>query len=351
MTADTDRVIWALLGARGGDNAQVLALAARLDARVIEKQLAYNALHHLPNLLLGASTANLAAEARKAIAPPWPDLVIAAGKRSASVARWIKQQSNGKTAILQIGRPRAPLDAFDLVITTPQYGLPPAGNVVEMPLPFTRTSKVGEEARKRWQFEWRDLPRPLIAVAVGAAKYPLRFGAHEQQLLAEKLNALCQRQGGSVLLIASPRTPPDATARIDAGLGPPHRSYPWQSGKDNPYAAALDAADRMVVTGDSVSMLADALATGKRVDIFRLPAAPQWWAWDGRSGLGASLARVGLLQPPRNVAVLVDQLIALGFAGELGVDGDLTPWQANYDAAIKRAAALLTARSSQMGAA
>jgi uncharacterized protein len=193
------------------------------------------------------------------------------------------------------------------------------------------------------------LPRPLIAVAVGAAKYPLRFGAHEQQSLAEKLNALCQRQGGSVLLIASPRTPPDATARIDAGLGATHRSYPWQSGKDNPYAAALDAADRLVVTGDSASMLADAMATGKRVDIFRLPAVLQWWTWDGRSGLGASLARVGLLQPPRNVALLVDQLIALGFAGELGVDGDLTPWQANYDAAIKRAAALLTARSSQMG--
>jgi uncharacterized protein len=350
MTGDAGKTIWALLGARTGDNAQVLALAGMLDARVVLKQLSYNVLHHLPNLLLGASTASLAETARGTIAPPWPDMVIAAGKRSAPIARWIKKQSGGATRLIHVGRPRAPLDAFDLVITTPQYGLPSGGNVVEVPLPFARPLAVARDAQEKWQADWRDLPRPLIAVAIGAGKFPLRFGRAEKDCLSRQLNAVSHRHGGSVLLMASPRTPPDALPRIGAGLDGPHRSYPWKGGAGNPYGAALLAADRLVVTGDSVSMLADAVATGKPADVFRLPAVPQWWAWDGRSGFYAALARAGLLQPPRNVTKLVDQLIARGFAGELGKDSDLKPRKANYDEAMKRAAALLTARRNQTGA-
>ncbi len=53
--------IWLLLGARGGDNAQIKAVAAQLDLPLVEKQLTYNVLHILPNLLKGASLLSLRA--------------------------------------------------------------------------------------------------------------------------------------------------------------------------------------------------------------------------------------------------------------------------------------------------
>ncbi len=143
--------IWALLGSKGGDNSQVLHLASQLPGRVVPKQLAFNGLHAAPNALLGASLKSLTPESRTQFAGTWPALVIAAGKRSVPVARWIKQQSQGRTRLVQIGRPRAPLAAFDLVITTPQYGLPNEANVLELPLPLVAQRHPAQAEQARWE--------------------------------------------------------------------------------------------------------------------------------------------------------------------------------------------------------
>ena len=48
-----------------------------------------------PTALLGASLRGLTAAARAGLAPPWPELVIAAGRRTAPVARWLKRRRAG----------------------------------------------------------------------------------------------------------------------------------------------------------------------------------------------------------------------------------------------------------------
>lgn len=51
----------------------------------------------------------------------------------------------------------------------------------------------------------------------------------------------------------------------------PHASHLWSAGgSNNPFLAYLAAADRVVVTEDSSSMIAEASATGKPVEIVRL---------------------------------------------------------------------------------
>ena len=154
--------VWLLLGAKAGDNAQVTELAARLPVKTDAKQLTFNALHIVPNLLLGVSTVSITDQSRNLLQQPWPDAVIAAGKRSVPIARWIKQQSGGRTKLIHIGRPRAPLDAFDLVVTTPQYGLPRDANVLELGLPLTAKRAAAPEQIAKWRDEWALLPRPLV---------------------------------------------------------------------------------------------------------------------------------------------------------------------------------------------
>ena len=317
MTPSKERVIWVLQGARGGDNAQARELASRLGWAVLPKPLAFNILHHLPNIILGASIASLHGRSVTQLAAPWPDLVIATGKRTVPVARWIKRRSGGSTKIVQLGRPRAPLSAFDLVVTTPQYGLPAAGNVAETLLPFATPQRVEPAVLARWSAAWSHLPRPWIAVVVGAPRYPLRLGEAETGRLAEAASGLAAATGGSLIVLASPRTPPGLVEKIGAGLKVPAIAHPWNA-VENPYQSALTLADRFVVTSDSASMLGETIGTGKPVDIFILPASRVRLGWDARTGLAAWLSQKGILQPPRDLSRLVRAIIARGHARPLG---------------------------------
>lgn len=310
-------VVWQLFGAKAGDNAQV-AQVARLvsDAEVVTRQLQFNRLHSLSNLVLCASLLSLAETARGQLVPPWPDMVIAAGKRSVPAARWIKAQSKGHTKLVHIGRPRAPLSAFDLVLTTPQYGLPADENVLELPLPLSPALQAVND--QRWRDDWAKLPRPLFAVALGAAKFPIRFGLPEAEELAGQLNHVVGESGGSAIILASPRSDGTVAQRVVEKLAVPHRAYVPFRREDNPYAAAISASDTVVVTSDSASMVADGLSAGKPVLLFRLPVSSARVAWSGKQGLGATLSRSGLLQPPRAMSRLTDQLLHRGFVGELG---------------------------------
>jgi hypothetical protein len=67
---------------------------------------------------------------------------------------------------------------------------------------------------------------------------------------------------GSVLATASRRTGRAAEEAMAAALaGHAHKLFRWGDAPPNPYAGFLAWADQVVVTGDSVSMLSEALAT------------------------------------------------------------------------------------------
>jgi uncharacterized protein len=338
MKAPSKKMIWVLQGARAGDNAQARELAKRFDAQVAHKDLTFNRLHMLPNWALGATTATLRDVSRENLEAPWPDMVIATGKRMAPVARWIKDQSGGRSKIVMLGRPRARLSAFDLVISTPQYDLPLDANVVEVPLPFVASAKIDSEGRKHWQEQWRHLPKPLVGVMVGNGKYPLVFGPAEIHRLTGQLNKLAP---ASLLLIASPRTAEGVVARIGAGLNVPHVAYARFDKNNNPYRAAIAMCDRFVVTSDSISMISELINSGKPVAVFKLGAAKVQLRWSGKRGFGAWLARTGLLQPPRDVSAMVDSLIERRLIGELGAPTELEPHGRDDQKIMQRLALLI----------
>jgi hypothetical protein len=250
----------------------------------------------IPNLALSASLASLDRAKSDPLIPPWPDLVIAVGKRSVPVARWIRAQNEGRTQLVHLGRPRAPLDWFDLVITTPQYALPAAGNVVEIPLPLVPAHQPPHFAHAEWSDRFSTLPRPWTGVLVGGSRFPFILDEGE----AARLGADITNDGGSVLVSTSPRTGAGVTAVLKERLGSRGFVYDWSTGGPNPHQAILDLADKFVVTSDSVSMIAEAAATGKPSRIFALKRRSLAPRWEARHGLAATLARTGLLVPPRD---------------------------------------------------
>jgi hypothetical protein len=113
------------------------------------------------------------------------------------------------------------------------------------------------------------LPRPRIGVLVGGRADPLTVDADAAARLGREASALAERLRGSLVVVTSRRTEPAAVAALAANLRSAHRWHRWSpDAATNPYPMLLADADRFIVTGDSVSMLADAVATGKPVALF-----------------------------------------------------------------------------------
>jgi len=265
--------VWVLEGAKTGDNAQLRRLAEALGWPAESKPLDHNKLHMLPNALLGASLANLREASRDRLTPPWPDVVIASGKRNSGVARWIKRQSGGRTKLIHVGRPWARLDAFDLIITTPQYRLPLRDNVHRNPLPITPIdTRALAQHRDRILDKFAELPRPRIALLVGGDSWSYTFGPSTARRIGQHASRLAGNSGGSLLVATGPRTRRRPTEELFAALDAPCRTHDFNSaGTGNRYLDFLAVADKVVVTGDSASMIADAMATGREVDVLPLP--------------------------------------------------------------------------------
>ncbi len=313
-------VVWVLLGAHVGDNAQARLLAEALGWPFQQRQLVFNPAFRLPNLLLGARLASLDKKASDPLMAPWPDLVIATGRRSVPVARWIRMQNDGKTVLVQIGRPRAPLGWFDLVVTTPQYGLPQRDNIVQLDLPFSKDATgLSAENLDIWRKRFEKLPRPWTGVLVGGSTPPFCLDAAAAVKLAATVSRKRNGKGGAILLTTGPRTSAEAAAALQDTLEGPRFFHAWEPGTDNPYQAILAMADDFTVTGDSVSMVSEACLTGKPVAVFMPPMRKGPW-FRFKAALGRQqklwpvrlLVETGLLVPPRDVEALITGLAQRG---------------------------------------
>ena len=322
--------LWVLLGSRHGDNQQLLAIAESLGVRYRIVTLRFNAAAGLPPLLLGAS--RLSWRSDPPLAPPWPRAVLAAGRKTVPAARWIRRRSGGRTRLIHVNRPWAPLAWFDLVVGTPQYGLPARPNVVVNLLPFL-TPAVDTALPDSLRSSAAALPRPWTVVLVGGDSRPLVLDDASAAGLASLVEAQVRTHGGSAWVVASPRTPVSAMDVIERGLDvPAHVVVRWGAA-ENPYRALLGSADRFVVTSDSASMLAEALASGRPVTPFALTVRPDWrWrlvaAWRAAAERApssptgrcyAALLDLGLLSSVRDASRLLRELEAAGAFTASGV--------------------------------
>jgi mitochondrial fission protein ELM1 len=261
-----------LTGHKAGDNNQVQALAEALHWPFKTKRFRYRPWELLSNRLLGITLAGINRAASSPLGPPWPELVITAGRRNEPVARWIRKQSGGRTRLVHLGRPWAPLESFDLIVVTPQYFLPDRDNILHVDLPLHRITRAGLDAVAReWAARFTDLPRPWWSVLLGGDSGPFVFTTDKAVRLADWLNTVVGREGGAVLVTNSARTPAAAYAAFLETLTVPVSAWHWgESAGKNPYQAYLALAGRLVVTGESMSMLAEASIAGVPLYLFDL---------------------------------------------------------------------------------
>jgi mitochondrial fission protein ELM1 len=99
----------------------------------------------------------------------------------------------------------------------------------------------------------------------GAHDYP-RIDLRRLAVAVQAISA----QGYSVMATPSRRTPPALTDAVRRGLEQvdAKRVFLWDGAGENPYGQMLAHADAVLVTGDSVNMVGEAVSTGAPVYVF-----------------------------------------------------------------------------------
>ena len=278
-----------------------LGLAEALGWPYEIKRLALRARSRLHNRLARRLAASESSPLRSSpLEPPWPDLVIAAGRRTAPVALWIREQSAGRTRLVQLGRKGARRRRlFDLAVTPRLLPAVPASAAhrdrrAAAPREPQRASPTrasagalrggaGAAHRAAGRRHLGPVPARPATWRAGSRSDVMRYGAATSAAAcsrrpaggsrARRRDALCEALGG--------RAPSCTRWKPDDA--------------DNPYLGFLALADAFVITGDSESMLAEATrARPTALRVCRCPCAR-------RSG-AARAARAGRGARPRAAA-------------------------------------------------
>lgn len=308
--------IWVLAHGKPGHNTQAIGLAEALgwpfEVKLLQTLpaafLARRLIHRLGLPIPHGLT--LAGELR----PPWPDVVIAAGWFPSRIARWLRRENPAMRSVL-LGRKSGPAEAADLLIGCAHFGMPLAANRIETLLPAHPVSGErleGETARRPELLAGQPRPR-VVALVGGDSKHSLldTQGAYR---LGKELRAFAQAAGGSAFAVTSRRTSARAADALKVGIGGPGQVHEWRKDQsDNPYFGYLAAADVLVVTGDSESMLAEAAATDKPLFIYPIAEPLRLWdrfsCWVARQARAQPLNRRGSVRPQRGLEYLCARLI------------------------------------------
>jgi len=203
------------------------------------------------------------------ISAPWPDLLIASGRKSIAVSLAIKKASKGKTFTVQIQDPRVSSKLFDLVVV-PKHDPTRGENVLVTDLALHRvTQQITLQESIKFRHKLSKLPSPRIAALIGGNSKVHELTPGIMGDVAELLENLSKKYGAGLMVTASRRTGEDNEAILRARL----KGLPvefWDGTGDNPYFAYLGMADSIIVTCDSVTMVSEAISTGKPVYVVDL---------------------------------------------------------------------------------
>jgi mitochondrial fission protein ELM1 len=264
--------VWLLLGDKPGDNAQVEAVVDALGWRCERKTLRWRAPYASKKPRFRVTLDHVDRASSAPLEPPWPELVLTVGRRPSMAALWIKEKSAERTRIVLFGKPSGVMTRFDLVVAGAEVQLPPLPNVlpIRLPLMRPRASDVAA-AVARWRPRLAALPRPLVALLVGGPTMPFVFDARVSEQL-RRFAAEIAAAGGTPYVTTSRRTPRAVVEALRAGLPAGAQLFEWMpESAENPYLALLGLADGFIVTGDSVSMMAEVVRTRKPLAILDLP--------------------------------------------------------------------------------
>lgn len=260
--------VWLMEDDRAGNVSQLLGVAEALGWDFEEKKIEYTKWVKLPNLVRGSSTIGIKNESLDLLTAPYPDVVIGAGRRIFPLLRWIKKKSKGRTKIVQLMNPSAPFRYADLIVLPIHDGYKgSAKNVLQtVGAPHRVTREKLDEHKPKWENVLGKMPAPRVSVIVGG---PTKNAPFTKQMAQSLGLGVLDLSPASIMVTTSRRTPAEVVDTLKS-IFPKEKTFFYQYGDEgeNPYFGLLAWADKIVVTGDSMSMCSESCAAGVPVFIF-----------------------------------------------------------------------------------
>lgn len=198
---------------------------------------------------------------------PWPDLVIASGRRAVPYLAALRSASGGRVFTAFLKDPRTGPGAADFLWVAEHDRLRGENVCVTLTAPHRVSTMRLAAARAAPDPRLAGLPQPRVAVLAGGDSRHHRFTPADQARFLADLERLAREGGARPMITASRRTPPALRERL-ARLAAETGGFFWDGSGENPYVALLALADAIVVTADSTNMLGEAAASGVPVLVF-----------------------------------------------------------------------------------
>jgi uncharacterized protein len=256
---------WVLSDGKAGDEAQCLGVAERLGLAAEIRRVKPRAPFIWAMPWGPIDPAEAPDKAGSPIAPPWPGIVLASGRRTVAYVREIKREAGSRTLTVFLKDPRTGTQAAD-VIWVPQHDKLRGPNVA---VTLTSPHRISRERLVQALLQrpsWLAPDKINIGIILGGDSQHHRFTPQDIARFVDDLTALTQ--AGVNLVVTPSRRTPMALASAIRDLCVRSGGLFWDGSGENPYLAILAHADHLVVTADSVNMLGEAAATGKPIHLF-----------------------------------------------------------------------------------
>ncbi len=191
-----------------------------------------------------------------------PDLIVASGGKAVFAARSLAVRFSVPLVFLGERKPY-PSEWFHTVFTPS----PVECGVNDVPLEMIPT-QINRELAQRAAKNWPEHPGGrLRAMVIGGSSPTHRFQMSDWDDLGAAMNAMARSEGIRWLVTTSRRTGAEAEARLRAALAPEvvAAAVWWADHPERKMSAFLGAAECAVVTQDSVTMVTEAVASGRPV--------------------------------------------------------------------------------------
>lgn len=231
-----------------------------------------------------------------------PAVAVGCGRQAALATRLLRQRG---AQVVQILHPRLPTTHWDHVVLPAHDGVS-GGNVLTLDGSLNPVDDAWLEAARARHPGLGHLPSPRSLLLVGGPTAASAWDAKALDTMLERLLRWRERDGGSLMVACSRRTPMAMRQQLQRALGEQARVWTGPIDGANPYEGMLAWAERIVVTPDSANLISEAAAT----------RAPMW--------IAVPRCTRGRLRG------LVEKAITSGRARALGPDAatwPVTPWR------------------------
>jgi mitochondrial fission protein ELM1 len=266
---------WVLVDDRPGNYSQAIGLAKEIDENYKIININYGFFKFLPNFILGASLISLDCASKKIVKKleNSATTIIAAGRRSAPIALYLKKKSHNKSRAIQIMNPDAFHEKFDAIILPEHDEIKNTSNIIISIGALTSISDEKIELQCQNFAKIFDFEGQKIALLVGGDSKNGVFDENSAKNLIKNAIKVAKNMNAKLFVLTSRRTNKKIINLLQEKLKESKCLYEFfdffELEKDeNPYLATIGFADFFIVTGDSVSMISEVCSTSKPVYIF-----------------------------------------------------------------------------------